>query len=108
MFARLITDYRSDKHLWISLTFALIFFIQFYLAFLISKLSSQQKLKIGDIALILSNSFIFYGLGYGSISDHTNGEFFLGLFTAFNAITHFVVCLVLYYKLRQCAMSFIS
>jgi uncharacterized membrane protein len=101
MFAWLVTDYRSDKHLWISLIFALIFFIQFYLAFLISKLSSQQKLKIGDIALILSNSFIFYGLGYGSISDHTNGEFFLGLFTAFNAVTHFVVCLVLYYKLRQ-------
>ncbi len=99
--AWIINDYSSEKHLWISLGFTLIFFIQFYLAFLVSKLSTQQKLKVGDIALILSNSFIFYGLGYGSISDHANGEFFLGLFTAFNAVLHFIVCVTLYYKLRQ-------
>ncbi|HMR56112.1 MAG TPA: DUF2339 domain-containing protein [Cyclobacteriaceae bacterium] len=101
VFSWLITDYYYEKHLWIILGFTLVYFIQFYLAFLVSKLSAQQNLKIGDISLILSNSFIYYGLGYGAISDHPNGEYFLGLFTAFNAIIHFAICLVLYYKLRQ-------
>jgi hypothetical protein len=99
--AWMVTDYRYEKHLWVSLTFMLVYFIQFYLAFVISKFTSQQKLRVGDIALILSNSFIYYGLGYAAISDHPDGDYFLGLFTAFNAITHFMVCLVLYYKLRQ-------
>lgn len=101
VFAWMVTDYRAEKHLWISLAFTLIYFIQFYLAFVVSKFISKQKLGIGDIALILSNSFIFYGLGYGAISDYPEGDYFLGLFTAFNAILHFSVCLVLFYKLRQ-------
>lgn len=101
VFAWMVTDYRAENHLWISLAFTLIYFIQFYLAFVVSKSISNQKLGIGDIALILSNSFIFYGLGYGAISDYPDGDYFLGLFTAFNAILHFSVCLVLFYKLRQ-------
>ncbi|MBX2894430.1 MAG: DUF2339 domain-containing protein [Cyclobacteriaceae bacterium] len=101
VFAWMVTDYRAEDHLWISLAFTLIYFIQFYLAFVVSKFISTQKLGIGDIALILSNSFIFYGLGYGAISDYPDGDYFLGLFTAFNAILHFSVCLVLFYKLRQ-------
>lgn len=101
VFAWMVTDYRAENHLWISLAFTLIYFIQFYLAFVVSKFISNQKLGIGDIALILSNSFIFYGLGYGAISDYPDGDYFLGLFTAFNAILHFSICLVLFYKLRQ-------
>jgi len=101
VFAWIVTDYRAEKHLWISLAFTLIYFIQFYLAFVVSKFRSTQKLSIGDIAMILTNSFIFYGLGYGSISDHPDGDYFLGLFTAFNAVIHFTICLVLFYKLRQ-------
>ncbi|MCW5912572.1 MAG: DUF2339 domain-containing protein [Cyclobacteriaceae bacterium] len=101
VFAWLVTDYRYEKHLWVALTFSLLYFVQFYAAFIISKFTSNQKLGIGDIALVLSNSFIYYGLGYGAISDHPEGEYFLGLFTALNAVIHFSVCLVLYYKLRQ-------
>lgn len=101
VFAWMVTDYYYEKHVWISLSFTLVYFLQFYLAFIISKFTSTQKMGIGDITLILSNSFIYYGLGYASISDHPNGDYFLGLFTAFNAIIHFVVCLALYYKLRQ-------
>lgn len=99
--AWLVTDYRPEKHLWISLLFSLIYFIQFYFAFVVSRFISTINLGIGDITMILSNSFIFYGIGYGSITDHPEGEYFLGLFTVFNAVIHFAVCLILYYKLRQ-------
>ena len=101
LFSWLVTDYDYSKHVWICLVFSLLYFIQFYLAFIISKFTSNQPLGMGDIAMILSNSFIYYGLSYRAISAHPDGEFFLGLFTAFNAVTHFVVCLVLYYKLPQ-------
>ncbi|MBX2898484.1 MAG: DUF2339 domain-containing protein [Cyclobacteriaceae bacterium] len=101
VFAWQATGYRYEQHLWIALSFSLLYFIQFYLAFIISKLTTNQKLGVGDVALIINNSFIFYGLGYAAISDHPEGEFFLGLFTALNALVHFAVCLVLYYRLRQ-------
>src|SRR5690606_36411238 len=49
-----------------------------------------QKLAKPDIVLILLNSFVYFGFGYGFIQAGTT-ESYLGLFTLFNAVIHFAV-----------------
>ena len=87
-----------DQHLWTSLIFSAIFFVTFYVTFLAYKLLQGESFKVTDIGIILTNSFIFFGFGYDAINDHLNGELFLGLFTVFNAVLHFVACLVIFKK----------
>jgi len=89
-----------EKHLWISLIFSTIFFAIFYITFLSYKLLQSEPFRWGDIAMLLANSFIYFGFGYAAISDHTNGEVFLGLFTLFNAVLHFIAC-VFVFRQRQ-------
>lgn len=88
--------YDNHEHLWISLGFSTIFFVTFYTSFLSYKLVQQESLKVWDIVLLLLNSFIYYGFGYATINTHENGEMFLGLFTVFNAILHFIACFLIY------------
>lgn len=82
----------------LALTFCSIFFGLFYLTFLVYKLEKQKKFAKGDVFLVLSNSFIFYGLSYVILSEHEVGSKLLGLFTLANAIIHFAVCVVIYKK----------
>jgi uncharacterized membrane protein len=89
-------QFTVDQHLWTSLGFSAIFFITFYITFLAYKLIQSEPFKIVDIGIILANSFIFFGFGYDAISEHSNGEMFLGLFTVFNAILHFAACVVIF------------
>lgn len=88
--------YNASQNLSLSFIFLFLFFVLFYMMFLVCKLIQKEKLNIGDIILILSNSFIFYGFGYALVFDMTNGENFPGLFTLCNAIIHFVVTFVIY------------
>jgi uncharacterized membrane protein len=88
--------FNVNEHLWLSLTFTTIFFVTFYVVFLSYKLIQGESFKFTDIGMILANSFIYFGFGYNSISDHNNGELFLGLFTVFNAVLHFVACVVIF------------
>lgn len=76
--------------------FSTIFFITFYLIFLVYKLRRQEKFQFQDVLLILSNSFIFYGFGYAALTQHYDGDSFLGLFTLANAFVHFLVCALIY------------
>ncbi|MEN8126001.1 MAG: DUF2339 domain-containing protein [Bacteroidota bacterium] len=90
------SDYQINKHFGLALTFILIFFIIFYLTILAYKLIQKEKFSTTDVLLLLTNSFIFYGLGYAILSSHKNGEQFLGLFTLSNAIVHFIVSVIIY------------
>ncbi|MEM6262358.1 MAG: DUF2339 domain-containing protein [Bacteroidota bacterium] len=92
-------SYRTAEHFGIALTFLMIFFLTFYLTFLAYKLFRKAKYDIGDVGLLLSNSFIFYGIGYVILEDHTPGKDLLGLFTLGNAIIHFFVSVIIYRKL---------
>jgi uncharacterized membrane protein len=89
-------QYNSQAHLTIAFGFLFVFFVVFYMMFLACKLLQKEKLNAGDVMLILSNSFIFYGLGYALMLDVTNGEKFVGLFTLCNAIVHFVITTVIF------------
>lgn len=83
-------------HLGLAFTFISIYFSTFYAIFLAYKLLQKEEFHINDILLFLTNSFIFFGLGYSILSDHETGKELLGLFTLCNAIIHFGVGLAIY------------
>ena len=89
-------EFQTSEHFGLALTFLIIFFSSFYLTFLSYKLLQNEKFDKGDIILLLSNSFIFYGIGYSILDNHKTGEQLLGLFTLCNAIIHFIVSAIIY------------
>jgi len=91
-----VSEFDSNVQYGLALAFLLIFFIIFYLTFLSYKLIQKEKYNIGDIILLMLNSFIFYALGYSLLQDHETGKQLLGLFTLSNAIIHFMVSAVIY------------
>lgn len=95
-FAWYLFNYHTSEHFGLALTFLSIFFGTFYLTFLAYKLFQKEKFEIGDIILLLVNSFIFYGIGYAILDNHKTGQQLLGVFTLCNAIVHFVVSTIIY------------
>lgn len=79
-----------------ALIFLGVFFLIFYVTFLVYKLKASEKFKNSDIVLLLLNAFIFYGFGYGLLSQNETGAQLLGAFTLCNAILHFVVSLIIH------------
>lgn len=91
-----VSEYNINSFFALALIFIFIFFTIFYLTILSYKLIKKEKFNSNDIILLLLNSFIFYGLGYSILNRHEIGEQYLGLFTLFNAMIHFVFSLVIY------------
>ena len=89
-------EYEAARHFTLAMTFAAVFFIEFYLTFLGYKLLQKEQFNFGDIASLLLNSFVFYGMGYAILSGQKQGEELLGLFTLANAVVHFIVSAVIY------------
>ncbi|MFC2147758.1 DUF2339 domain-containing protein [Bacteroidota bacterium] len=90
------SEYQTEEHFVVALCFLSLFFIIFYGTFLAFKLQQKEKFEITDILLLLANSFIFYGIGYGILARHETGSQFLGVFTIFNGILHFAVSAYIY------------
>ncbi|MDQ6788061.1 MAG: DUF2339 domain-containing protein, partial [Acidobacteriota bacterium] len=82
------TKYQNSEQFNLAFLFLTINFLTFYLTFLAYKLISKQHVAIENVALILANSFIFYGIGYLTIGLHPGFEGYLGLFTVGNAAIH--------------------
>jgi uncharacterized membrane protein len=76
------------------LVFSSIFFVTFYAMFVCYKLLQKHKYSAGDIAVLLTNTFIFYGFNYTALTD--DAEHLLGLFTLLNAAVHFAVAMLIY------------
>ncbi|MFT5337816.1 MAG: putative membrane protein [Sphingobacteriales bacterium] len=93
-----VAEYQPQENFGLAATFLAIFFGIFYLTFLAYKLLQKEKFKSDDIALLLINSFIFYGLGYAILDNHTTGAQLLGVFTLFNAVIHFIIGAIIYRK----------
>ncbi len=51
--------------------------------------------------MILLNSFIYFGFGYASINFQEEGQLYLGIFTVFVALVHFIACTIIYRKKEQ-------
>ena len=91
-------SYTYGEHYTTALIFLSLFFLIFYATFLSYKLRASEKFKNSDIVLLLLNSFLFYGFGYGLLSQNETGAQLLGVFTLCNAILHFIVSLVIFKK----------
>ena len=89
-------SYDYSKDFATALIFDACFFATFYATFMAYKLIRNEKFTGESVALLLLNSFIFYGVGYAALDSTTSGSQFLGIFTAINAIIHFAVSMVLY------------
>ncbi|AFM05923.1 putative membrane protein (DUF2339) [Bernardetia litoralis DSM 6794] len=88
--------YNQEEHFSLTLIFSTIFFLIFYISFLAYKIRKEEMFNAGDVILMLFNSFIFYGIGFATLSTNIQTENLVGLFTLGQAIIHFGVSVVLY------------
>ncbi len=86
-------QYRREDFL-IGVVFAALFYVLFYASFLANKLLLSKKFVRSDIWLLLTNSFIFFTLGFVLISDYSSSDYPLALFTFGNALVHLGVAWV--------------
>ncbi len=91
-----VFDYNTEEHFKLALLFLFAFFSIFYITFLAYKIVKKEPFSRRSIVLLLLNSFIFYGLGYAILNEHDTAQNYLGVFTLFNAIIHFIVSLAIY------------
>ncbi|MBI2729779.1 MAG: DUF2339 domain-containing protein [Sphingobacteriales bacterium] len=89
-----IFTYDPGKHFFMGLFFLLVFFLTFYITFLSYKLIKKEQYDAADVIILLMNSFLFYGIGYGMFDGRQETAQMMGLFTVVNAAIHFCVCLL--------------
>ncbi len=89
-------NYDQTEHFSLTLIFSTLFFLIFYTSFLAYKINKKELFNAGDVILMLLNSFIFYGIGFATLSTNIQTENLVGLFTLGQAIIHFGVSVVLY------------
>lgn len=94
--AWILIEYDGVEDFGLAFTFAVVFFVLFYLTFLAYKLVRAEKYQLTDVFLLLSNSFIFFGIGYGLWAQHPRLDSMLGLFAILNGCIHLVVGTVIY------------
>ncbi|WP_047419421.1 DUF2339 domain-containing protein [Cellulophaga sp. Hel_I_12] len=92
----LSAKYVPIDHFAIAFSFASLFFVIFYLAFMSYKFMKKESFNSGDVIIVFINSFIFYGIGFYLLSENERTEELLGLFTLANAGIHFVVATVIF------------
>lgn len=85
-----VLEYSFSRHFGLAMTFAVIFFVIFYLTVLAYKLVQHEKFNRSDIILLLINSFVFFGIGF-TMLDRDPLDKYLGAFTLANAVIHFGV-----------------
>ncbi len=86
----------SSDHFIIALIFLALFFVTFYAIFLAYKLVQKELFNIDDVILLLTNSFIFYGIGYSILKMDSVAQHLTGIYTLVNALVHCGVCLIIY------------
>ncbi len=89
-------DWNQDFSM--ALSFLSLFFLIFYATFLANKILNKKKFAASDIVLLMFNSFIFYGIGYALLENHSTWNELLGIFTLVNAIMHFMISYIVYQR----------
>lgn len=88
-------DRYEEIHFVTAFVFVAAFFVIFYATFLAYKLVRKEQYGIGDVSILLSNAFIFYGIGYSILDNREDTAWMVGLFTVANAFIHLAVSLVI-------------
>ena len=86
-----LNSYQTAEHFHIAFIFASIFFLIFYAVFLAYKLINKEQFSSENVALLLSNSLVYYGFGYAILKSDGAAAQYAGLFTLGNAVIHFAV-----------------
>jgi uncharacterized membrane protein len=89
------SSYQVSAHTYIAWTYLSIFFLIFYVTFLAYKIIKKEQYGLYDVVVLLSNAFIFYGIGYSLMSDESPAKNYAGLFTLINAAIHLMVSQVI-------------
>lgn len=86
----LAAPYDPEKYFGRTICFATAFYLIFYLSFIAYKLYRNKPFSAWDVVLVLSNSLIYFGIGYNAlnIGNAVNYERYEGLFCIFNALVH--------------------
>ena len=95
-FSWFVTGFEYQEYGSMAAFFVFLFFIIFYVAFLAYKFIKKEEFNALDVVLLLTNSFIFYGIGYSILEQSPDGESYLGAFTLFNALLHGIVSFAAY------------
>jgi|CXWL01.1.fsa_nt_gi uncharacterized membrane protein len=86
-----VDHFVSGEHLVLASVFASVFFLIFYSSTLMYRLTSD-KVGLPEMAgMMLTNSFIFYGVGYAILDSRAELQPFAGFFTVAHAAFHSVV-----------------
>lgn len=86
----------------VGLFFGTVFFITFYVIFLAQKLLKEEALDNDDLLLIISNAFIYFGLGYFILNKKFPGQNeVLSFFTVANAAVHLAVAALLFLRRQE-------
>lgn len=83
----------NSSYFTVAFAFSTIFFLTFYIAFIAYKILKKINFTIMDIVTLMSNSFIFFGLGYYMLNDEYHQQY-QGLFCVFNALIHLGVAML--------------
>ncbi len=92
----LATNFNVQKQLILASSYLSFFFLLFYGCALAYKARIKEVFNGGDVFLLLSNSFLFYGAGLFVLNESNLGAFTMGTFTLVNSLLHGVVSLVLW------------
>lgn len=85
--AWMASSYDADLYFGRTLFFSTAFYLIFYLSFIAYKIFRNIAFSAWDVILVLSNSLIYFGIGYNAMSDEYY-EQYQGLFCVVNAVIH--------------------
>ena len=97
-FSWYLAFFEVANHFVMAFSFLIIFYLIFYITVLAYKLLQKLKFEMSDVFLMLTNSFVFYGIGYLLLSNHPEGKELIGVFTACNALLHAAIGVVVFYQ----------
>lgn len=83
----MLSSYEADRFFGRTLFFSTAFYLVFYLSFISYKVFRNKNFSVWDVVLVLSNSLIYFGVGYNAMDDKYY-EQYQGLFCVFNALIH--------------------
>jgi uncharacterized membrane protein len=89
-----LSRYAIEQHFVIASVFAAVLFSIFYVSVLVQRLVKEDLSLIENSGLVLTNSFLFYGVGYRIVSGYESTADLLGLFTAAHSALHLAVALM--------------
>ncbi|MGZ4055825.1 MAG: DUF2339 domain-containing protein, partial [Bacteroidia bacterium] len=109
--------YSGEAQTMMIMSFSFLFFLIFYISNMAYKIIKKEQFGVIDVIRIVSNSFIFFGIGYAALNNKTYSDY-LGLFTVANALVHLVFSYIvfknklldrkLFYLLIALVLSFIT